>query len=219
MNEARTEQASQHRSRAQGQASARSLSPLATGLAIFAIGFAASLAGDACHVTSGTTTYLWPGVPTLWQSGVWFPFVVGASVLGAARSGIGAGLPKRPRRRLDVVTGIAAVLALYALTATMRGQPSTVAIVLCGAVAVVIWAWWDPSFGALCIALAAAVLGPLAEIGIVTVGAARYAEDSSSLGGVAPWLPCLYFGAGAVASGLWRVIADDEQGVSDPSGG
>jgi len=219
MNEARTEQATGLRSRAQARTSTRGLNPLATGLVIFAIGFAASLAGDACHVTSGTTTYLWPGVPTLWQSGVWFPFLVGAAVLGAARSGLGAGLPKRPRRRLDVVIGSAAVLALYALTATMRGQPSTVSVVLCGAVAVVIWAWWDSSFGALCIALAAAVLGPLAEIGIVTVGAARYAEDSSSLGGVAPWLPCLYFGAGAVASGLWRAIAHDEPGLLDPAGG
>jgi hypothetical protein len=29
------------------------------------------------------------------------------------------------------------------------------------------------------------------------------------LGGVAPWLPCLYFAAGAVAAGLWRALADD----------
>ncbi|MEY4512851.1 MAG: hypothetical protein RLZZ450_4973 [Pseudomonadota bacterium] len=219
MNRAVAKQATDLRSRAQGGASTRRLSPLVTGLAIFAIGFAASLAGDACHVTSGTTTYLWKGVPTLWQSGLWFPFLVGAAVLGAARSGIRAGLPKRSRRRLDVVTGIAAVLALYVLTATMRGQPVTVAVVLCGAAAVVIWAWWDPSLGALCIALAAAVLGPLAEIGVMAVGAARYASDSSSLGGVAPWLPCLYFAAGAVASGLWRVIACDDPALADPSAG
>jgi len=187
----------------------RTLSPLATGLAIFALGFAASLAGDACHVTSGTTTYLWPGVPTLWQSGLWFPFLVGGAVLGAARSGLGAALPTRRRTRLDALIGSAAVLALYALTALVRGQPSTVSVVLCGAVAVLIWAWWDPSRGALAVALAAALLGPLAEIGIVLIGAARYAPDASGLFGVAPWLPCLYFGAGAVASGLWRVVASD----------
>lgn len=198
-------------------ATGRPLSPIATGLVIFAIGFAASLAGDACHVTSGTTTYLWPCIPTLWQSGLWFPFLVGGSVVGAARAGISRGLPRRTRARRDVVTAIAAVLALYALTATMRGQPGTVSVVLCGAVAVLIWAWWDPSLGALGVALVAAVLGPLAEIGIVALGAARYASDSSALAGVAPWLPCLYFGAGAVASGLWRVIAHDDASVARPA--
>jgi hypothetical protein len=49
---------------------------------------------------------------------------------------------------------------------------------------------------------------------IMAVGAARYASDSSSLGGVAPWLPCLYFGAGAVASGLWSVVARDGRHVT-----
>jgi hypothetical protein len=186
----------------------RSLSPLVTGLVIFALGFVGSLAGDACHVTSGTTMYLWPGVPTLWQSALWFPFLVGGAVLGAARSGRAA-LPKRRRTRLDALAGTAAVLALYALTASLRGQPSTVSVVLCGAVAVLIWAWWDPSRGALVLALTASVVGPLAEIGIVALGASRYAADASALAGVAPWLPCLYFGAGAVASGLWRVVVHD----------
>ena len=187
----------------------RSLGPLATGLIIFALGFAASLAGDACHVASGTTMYLWPSVPTLWKTALWFPFLVGGAVLGAARTGFTAALPTRRRTRLDAVGGIASVLALYALTAVLRGQPSTVSVVLCSAVAVLIWFWWDPSRGALAVALAAAVLGPLAEIGIVVLGASRYAADASALAGVAPWLPCLYFGAGAVASGLWQVVMHD----------
>jgi hypothetical protein len=53
-------------------------------------------------------------------------------------------------------------------------------------------------------ALAGAVLGPAAEIVLVELGAASYADDA--LFGVAPWLPCLYFGAGAVASGLWAAV-------------
>ena len=40
---------------------------------------------------------------------------------------------------------------------------------------------------------------------LVELGAASYADDS--LFGVAPWLPCLYFGAGAVASGLWAAVS------------
>ena len=55
-------------------------------------------------------------------------------------------------------------------------------------------------------ATAAAVAGPLAEIVLVSAGAASYAPDSDGLGGVAPWLQGLYFAAGAVASGLWSAV-------------
>jgi hypothetical protein len=187
----------------------RVLSPFATGAAVFALGFVVSLAGDACHVSSGTTEYLWPSVPNIWRSGAWFPFLVGAAIVGAARAGVRAQLPSLRRTRGDLVLGVAAVLALYALTATLRGTPSEVAVTLCGAIAVVIWRWWDPSRAALLVALGAALLGPLFEIAIMASGAARYASDSSSLFGVAPWLPCLYFAAGSVASGLWKVIQRD----------
>ncbi|HEY6880849.1 MAG TPA: hypothetical protein VI299_22650, partial [Polyangiales bacterium] len=185
------------------------LSPLATLLVVFSLGFGVSLIGDACHVSSGTTEYLWPGVPTLWRSGAWFPFLVGAAIVGVARQGIAARLPARRRTRGDLVLGVAAVLALYALTATLRGTPAEVAVTLCGSIAVAIWRWWDPSRAALGIAAMAALLGPLAEIAIMKTGAARYASDSCALFGVAPWLPCLYFAAGAVASGMWKVIERD----------
>jgi hypothetical protein len=115
----------------------------------------------------------------------------------------------RVRRRSDVVPGAALVLALYAFTATLRDEPATVSVVLVGALAVAIWAWWDPSPRALIGALAFAVAGPVAEIVIVALGASSYAGDSDALGGVAPWLPCLYFAAGAVSSQLWAAIARD----------
>ena len=35
----------------------------------------------------------------------------------------------------------------YALTAVVDGEPATVSVVLCGALAVAIWSWWDPSLG------------------------------------------------------------------------
>jgi hypothetical protein len=176
-----------------------------TAVTIAALGFVVALAGDACHVASGATRYEWDGVPEIWRSQVWFPFLVAGAVLLAAWSGRRAGLPaERVRARADVVTGAALVLALYALTAVVDGQPATVSVVLCGAVAVAIWSRWDPSTGAFVLALAAAFLGPLAEIVLVELGAARYADDA--LFGVAPWLPCLYFGAGAVASGLWAAV-------------
>jgi len=171
-------------------------------LVVFLLGFGIGLAGDACHVASGTTAYDWDGVPTLWNSAIWFPFVVGLAVLAAAEAGHRLDLPTRARTRVDVVIGAAVVLALYALTAALRGQPMTVSVVLCAAIAVAVWAWWCPTSRSLAVAMVAAILGPLAEMGVAASGAAHYASDADALGGVAPWLPCLYFAAGAVASGI-----------------
>jgi hypothetical protein len=174
-------------------------------LAIAALGFGVGLAGDACHVASGTTRYDWSGVPEIWRSRAWFPVLLAAAVLLGAWLAGRLGLPAaRERGRVDVVIGAAVVLALYALTATLRGEPATVSVVLTGAIAVAVWAWWDPSPGALAFACGAAVLGPAVEAGLVAAGAASYADDA--LAGVAPWLPCLYFAAGAVVSGLWEAV-------------
>jgi hypothetical protein len=58
---------------------------------------------------SGTTRYEWDGVPEIWRSRAWFPFLVAA---------------RRARGPVDVVLGAAVVLALYALTAVLKGQPA-----------------------------------------------------------------------------------------------
>jgi len=149
-------------------------------------------------------------VPEIWNSGIWFPFLVSGGVLFAAWSAERADLPAvKTRNRADVAIGASLVLALYALTAMLNEQPVTVSVVLTGAIAVAIWAWWDPSPGALMVATAAAIVGPLVEIAIVAIGAASYGDSTDGLAGVAHWLPCLYFAAGAVASRLWAAIARD----------
>ena len=138
-------------------------------------------------------------------SQIWFPVLIAGSVSGRGVAGRRAGLPAlrvpEPRRR---GRRSALVLALYALTALLRGEPATVTVILTGAIAVAIWAWWDPSPGAFVIATVAAIAGPAAEALLVELGAATYADDAF---GVAPWLPCLYFAAGAVASGLWTAVS------------
>jgi len=188
----------------------RSLGPASTAAAIAALGAAVGLAGDACHVASGTTHYDWHGLPTLWRSVLWFPVLLAGAVLAAAWLGRRMALPwVRRRDRSDVAAAAGLVLALYALTAALRHQPATVSVVLTAALAVAIWAWWDPSPGTLALAVGAAIAGPLAEIAIVAAGAASYANDVDDLAGVAPWLPCLYFAAGAVAGGLWSAIEGD----------
>jgi hypothetical protein len=176
---------------------------------IVGVGVVVSLAGDACHVASGTTHYEWAGV-TIWRSAIWFPPLVAGGVLALAFTGrdlAGRFPPLRVRNALDVVPAAGAVLALYALTGAMHGQPVTVSVVLTTAIAVAIWGIWDPSPGAALGGLIAAVVGPLAEIALVALGAAEYTPGSDGLAGVAPWLPSLYFAAGAVAFRLWGALS------------
>jgi len=185
------------------------LSARRTVLVIVALGVVVSLAGDACHVASGTTRYTWDGVPEIWRSAIWFPVLVAGALLGLALTGrdlAGRLPPRRLRTRVDVIPAAAAVLALYALTAALHGQPATVSVVLTAAVAIVIASVWDPSPGAALGGAIAAVAGPLAEIVIVALGAAEYTPGSDGLAGVAPWLPALYFAAGAVAFRLWDAL-------------
>ena len=85
----------------------------------------------------------------------------------------------------------------------------TVSVVFTAALAIAICSWWDPSPGAFAMAIGAVIAGPLVEIGLVEIDAAHYAPDADDLGGVAPWLPCLYFAAGAVAARLWSAVARD----------
>lgn len=188
------------------------MTPRATAAVIVGLGTVISLAGDACHVASGTTRYKWDGVPSIWRSAIWFPVLVAVGVLGLALLGhrLAARYPPiRARTLLDVIPAAAAVLGLYALTAALHGQPTTVSVVLTAAVAVAIWGWWDPSPGAALGGALAAVTGPLAEIVVVALGAAEYTPGSDGLAGVAPFLPPLYFAAGAVAFRLWDALGKE----------
>ena len=110
-------------------ASARPLGPAATAVVVAGLGLLVGLAGDAAHVASGTTRYEWSGVPVIWRSQIWFPVLIAGAVLAAAWSGQRPGLPaERSRSRADAVAGAALVLALYALTALLRGEPATVSV-------------------------------------------------------------------------------------------
>lgn len=179
---------------------------LSTAGTVFALGFAVSLLGDAGHVLSGTTAYTLSWMPSLFYSAIWFPFSVASSMLGVALLGRRLGLPGALRTRAQAWLAVGLLLALYWRTALLRGESTLYACGLVAALALAIALWWDRSPRALALGLAGALLGPLAEIGCVAMGAARYAEDSSSLWGVAPWLPALYFAACSVASGLWSAL-------------
>lgn len=175
-------------------------------LLTFGIGAVVGLLGDACHVASGTTVYAASAWPNLGLSPIWFVLVVGGSVAGVAQLGRRFGLPSRPRTRAHLATAIAAGLALYALTATLREQTPLVSVVLIGAIALAFWFAWDPSPKCLALGLACAVAGPIAEISLVHAGLYHYVPGSDALYGVAAWLPCLQFALGVVASGLLRPL-------------
>lgn len=53
--------------------------------------------GDAGHVASGTTRYLWDDVPTIWRSAVWFPVLVSGGVLAMAQPAVRWRAAFRPR--------------------------------------------------------------------------------------------------------------------------
>ena len=174
-------------------------------LTLFAIGAAGGLVGDAGHVQAGTTTYL-DDSPTIWESALWFPVLVGLATasLGELRLRLG---PPRPGFDLRAgVAGIAAVLAIYAITALAYDEPELPATALTLMLAVLVACWLADGWPALACGLAAAVVGPLAEIAIVKLDLAEYAESADSLFGVALWLPALYLAFGVVVARLAELL-------------
>ncbi|MGO4258747.1 hypothetical protein [Marmoricola sp. RAF53] len=177
-------------------------------LALFTLGFGAGLLGDHFHVATGTTRYFASAhqVPFLADSPLWFALAVGGATAGIAA--MRAALPD-VRTALDhrsAIGGVASVLALYALTAFLRGTPTALSTTMVSALAVIIWCVLGDRtslrFGAL-----AAVAGPVAEIVLARAGLFAYAADSDELGGVALWLPGLYFAFGIVAALLGELAA------------
>ncbi len=190
----------------------RSAGLTAGGLAaLFVIGAVGGLIGDMCHVESGTTVYLEDPLPYVWKSQLWFPFMVGGGTvaLGWLRVRLGpaaAALPGRERLR-EAVLMIGSVLALYALTALVRGEPQAVAVVVVYAVAVIVVARFatDPA-DLVCAALAAA-FGVGSEIVLSVLDVFAYAGDIARFAGVASWLPALYLAYGVVAGRMGLLLA------------
>ena len=102
---------------------------------------------------------------------------------------------------------IAAVIALYALTALVRGEPQPAAVVACWAVAAVIVAAWARGPWELVCAALAALFGVTSEIVLAAADVFEYADDVARFAGVASWLPALYLAYGVVAARLGLIAA------------
>jgi hypothetical protein len=184
----------------------------AAGLAgLFVVGAAGGLVGDMCHVVSGTTRYLEDPLPYVWRSQLWFPLMVGAgtAALGWIRVRVA---PERDAAAAggslrQAVLMISSILALYALTAIVRGEPQDVAIVIVYAVAALICASFATGPADLACGLLAALFGVTTEIILAAAGVFEYAGDVSRVAGVASWLPALYLAYGVVAARLGLMAA------------
>jgi len=171
-------------------------------LLLFVVGAAGGLIGDAGHVQAGTTTYLDDATPFIWESALWFPILVGLATASIGELRLWLGPPRPGFDATVAVASIAAVLAIYAVTALVYDEPEGPATTLIVMLAVLVACWLGGGTPALVCGLAAAIVGPVAEIAIVELDLAEYAPSADSLGGVALWLPALYFAFGYVAARL-----------------
>jgi hypothetical protein len=102
------------------------------------------------------------------------------------------------------LAGVAAVIGTYVLTALVHSAPAVPSTALVVALAVITWCALGDRPSIVCGVLAA-VVGPVVEIVLVQLGVFRYADDSSALFGVGPWLPPLYFSFGVVVALLAEI--------------
>jgi hypothetical protein len=177
--------------------------------ALFAIGAAGGLAGDAAHVQTGTTTYLSDAVPFIWESALWFPLGVGLGtvITGEVRLRLApAGVWAGGDRLREAVAAIAAVLAIYAVTALVSDRPEGAGTTLVVALAALAATRFASGPAALLCGLGAAIVGPAVEIAIVAADVAAYGPDADGLFGVGLWLPALYFAFGVVVSRLTELM-------------
>jgi hypothetical protein len=170
------------------------------------IGVAGGLVGDAAHVDAGTTRYLDDSLPFVWNSALWFPILVGLATAAAGELRLRLGPPRPGFDPRAGIAAIAAVLAIYAITALVYDEPQGPATILVAALAVLVACWLGGGTPALVCGVAAAVVGPLAEIAIVELDLAEYASAADDLAGVALWLPALYFAFGFVAARLGELL-------------
>ena len=183
---------------------------------LFTLGAAASLIGDHSHVATGTTEYLTDAVPFIWSSPIWFPLLVAFATVSLAELRLRMGRPRTSVTLRQGVGGVAAVIGIYVITALEHTAPVVPVTVLIYTLAAITWCVLGDGPGAVCGVLAA-VGGPIVEAVLAAVGVFRYADDSDSLLGVAPWLPALYFAFGVVVGLLAEIAARDRQSTVTPS--
>lgn len=179
---------------------------------LFVLGGIAALIGDHSHVVTGTTVYYTDAVPFIWSSPFWFPLLVGGAAVSLAELRLHLPAPRSAVSVRQGVAGVAVVIGMYVTTALVHGSPVVPATALICVMSIVTWCVLGDGPGALCGA-AAAVVGPLAEIGLVEIGVFAYNPGSDGLFGVGLFLVPLYFAFGVVVALLGELLAERRRGA------
>ncbi|WP_209719232.1 hypothetical protein [Marmoricola sp. OAE513] len=173
---------------------------------LFALGAVAGLVGDRVHVDTFTTRYADSAVPVIGSSPLWFPLATGVATVVLAETRLRLPSPRTDRSLQQGIGAVAAVLAIYALTGILHGSSLFSVTVLILALSALTWATFGDVQAAY-VGLVAALVGPVLEMIGAATGLFSYASDADSLGGVAPWLPGLYFAFGVTAAVLGELGA------------
>lgn len=180
---------------------------------LFVVGGIAALIGDHCHVATGTTVYYTDAVPYIWSSPFWFPLLVGGATMSLAELRLHLPAVRTTMTVRQGVAGGAVVIGMYVTTALVHGAPVVPATALICVMAVITWCVLGDGPGAICGAIAA-VVGPVAEVGLVELGVFAYNPGSDGLFGVGPFLMPLYFAFGVVVASLAELLATRRGGQS-----
>ena len=182
---------------------------------LFGIGATVGSALDALHTHGGATTY---PRPVFLKMAWWTPAIFGAA---GVSTGLAYPIVERMLGRSitrdvtpeQAAVGFAAFAGLYAVTGFLPvSNAAKLAIVGTGAVA--LGAALAPTKEAALLALAAAALGPLVEITLVSKGA--FTHNQPDVLGIPMWLPALY-ASGSIAFGVvgkWVVAKIDPSPTS-----
>ncbi|CAN5647365.1 hypothetical protein BH10ACT11_BH10ACT11_09480 [soil metagenome] len=171
-------------------------------LVLFTIGALGGLAGDQAHVASGATRYLDHSLPFVWRSEIWFPVAVGLGTVSVADLRLRLAPARAPFDLRQAGEAIAAVLAIYAVTALVTDEATGSSVLLVTMLAALVSARYADGWPGLTCGLLAAIVGPVVEIVVVHNDIAEYGSNVDGLFGVAPWLPMLYFAFGVVVARL-----------------
>jgi hypothetical protein len=173
-------------------------------VALFAIGAAGGLIGDAGAVHAGTTDYLDDSVPFLWESPIWFAALVGIGTVatGLLRVRLGA---LRPGFDLRIgIAAWAAVVGIYSIT-SLAGDDGIASVALVTTLAILTACLLADGPAVIC-GLGAALAGPLVEIAIVELELSAYSDPNDGLFGVGLWLPPLYFAFGVSVARITELL-------------
>ena len=185
---------------------------------LFAIGAAGGLVGEAALLGAGTPRYLGDTMPFVWESQLRFPLLV--ELATASRGELR--LSSRPGPLRISTRGWASPLSQRCSPCTRSPRSSTTsptgAVEYSGHHARAPDRLLARRRGGVLCGVVAAFVGPLAEVVIVELELARFAEAAYSLFGVALWLPALDLAFGVVAARLADLLVSARPSSATKSG-